>query len=105
MNPKDLNELETRLLNVAYQLHETNNDIEAYLQPDDSASWGDNASDLLRIRDELESEFNQLVSGIKAQAIEEFLQHWSMGSVPRSTLQRYADNLRNATQNPPAGKD
>lgn len=67
-------ELEISLLNAAYHLCEANNDIEAYLPPDDSDSWGDNADILLKARDEQQSYFNSLLCEIKAQAIEEAVQ-------------------------------
>ena len=71
------NPLEISLMDAAYRLYEANYDIEAYLPPDDSDSWGDNASDLLTGRDDAQKEFDDLINEIKAQAIEDAIRYAS----------------------------
>lgn len=104
-------ELKIDLLNTAYFLQEANNDIEVYLPPDDSGSWGDDAEDLLNSRDEIEARFDALIDEIQAQAIEEAIRYASdkvrnviphlagdADLVSSENLKSYANQLRQSAE-------
>ena len=70
-----MTELETRLLNVAYQLQDVYQDIEAYCPPDDSESWSEDTPSLFASRDELEEEFRGLIDTIRQEAVKDYMKY------------------------------
>jgi hypothetical protein len=105
-----MTEIEIQLANAARNWLDAYSDVEAYLPPDDSASWGDNAGDLIQERDESEQSFLNLVEKIKRDAVIEAIEQvtnlnesgMQTGTTPYWAdyrVQRFIKELKQAVHN------